>query len=327
MADFSLLDERLGPPPEESQEEIIEISEDQIDPRYTLLSYSSLLTLHECPRKFQLMKLGVGATDDPSTSVTFAYGHAVGAGAALYLVTRNLDAAIWEAFLAWDVDFEAVNEKQKKSFPYVVLALEIFAQSQEFDDMEVVSYEGMPALELSFKVTFPGELAEFSMRGFLDALLREQDTGQLFVFEHKTSSGNYVNPVGYKNSSQGVGYSVIVDKIAPEASSYEIKYSIYMTKLFRYEHFNFLKSKFQKAMWIRDIFHDISQIEYYVKMEGNYGHWPMRGESCVSFGRPCQYLDICELKTENLMKPCTASSIKDHVDAQFVFTVEEILNG
>ena len=51
-----------------------------IDPRIKQLSYSSLLTLHSCQRKFQLYKLNT-PTEQPEDipgSLTFAYGHCVG---------------------------------------------------------------------------------------------------------------------------------------------------------------------------------------------------------------------------------------------------------
>lgn len=59
-----------------------------IDPRIRNLSYSSLLTLHSCPREFQLYKLGADSEGliieedetDSDQSITFAYGHAVGNG-------------------------------------------------------------------------------------------------------------------------------------------------------------------------------------------------------------------------------------------------------
>jgi hypothetical protein len=89
----------------------------QIDPRLSRLSYSSNLTLHSCPRKFQLDKLQAEkAEQDESTSVTFAYGHAIGEGIQQLLIHRTeigleaaFNTALWKMFLAWDADILAEN--------------------------------------------------------------------------------------------------------------------------------------------------------------------------------------------------------------------------
>lgn len=54
--------------------------EGDIDYRIRQLSYSSLLTLHSCPRKFQLDRLRTTArsAEDLKSTITFAYGHVVG---------------------------------------------------------------------------------------------------------------------------------------------------------------------------------------------------------------------------------------------------------
>ena len=70
--------------------------EGSIDPRIRQLSYSSLLTLHSCPRKFQLSRLRSThkAEESEKSTVTFAFGHVVGAGLAELLEGKNLDSVI-----------------------------------------------------------------------------------------------------------------------------------------------------------------------------------------------------------------------------------------
>lgn len=54
--------------------------EGKIDYRVRQLSYSSMLTLHSCPRKFQLYRLRTThrAEETAKSTVTFAFGHIVG---------------------------------------------------------------------------------------------------------------------------------------------------------------------------------------------------------------------------------------------------------
>ena len=30
------------------------------------------------------------------------------------------------------------------------------------------------------------------------------------------------------------------------------------------------------------------------------GNWPMASQGCVAYGRPCEYMDMCQLPTESL---------------------------
>lgn len=48
-----------------------------------------------------------------------------------------------------------------------------------------------------------------------------------------------------------------------------------------------------------------------VKEEGNYGIWPMYGESCNSFGRDCEFMDVCHLQTNNVMQPLNEKHLLD----------------
>jgi len=332
MMDFSVLDDLLDSSPSTQKGDIplVEIDDDgtQVDPRLLFLSYSSLQTLHSCPRKFQLQKFKAKQKEDASTNITFAFGHAVGDGVAELLLTKDIDAAIWKAFQSWDVGFDAINEKQQKSLPFAILALEIFEhvmQEEEFRHLEVMHWHDIPAVELGFKINFPGSLGVYRFRGFADLIMRHALSGKLTVLENKTSSGSWVNHYSYKNSSQALGYSVVVDKLSPENSSYEVLYNIYMTKLKRFETFPFVKNKVQKAQWIESIFHDIAFIEYLIRSVGNYGHWPMRGESCTNFGRVCEFMDVCQLDTKRLISMPTVDDTVDTVEAQFTFDVEDLL--
>lgn len=58
------------------------LQEGEIDPRILNLSYSSLLSLHSCPRKLQLDRLGSvkESVESISETITFSYGQIVGLG-------------------------------------------------------------------------------------------------------------------------------------------------------------------------------------------------------------------------------------------------------
>lgn len=299
--------------------------EGSIDYRIRQLSYSSLLTLHSCPRKFQLYKLRTThkAAESLKTTITFAFGHVVGDGIQKVFQGLSEDEIIWDMFLGWHTELWNADEKACKSFPEAVLAIKklIALREQGFlADYEVVSFRGKPACELSFRISFPGG---FSYRGHVDAVLRNTETGKIVVLEVKTTGvAGSINPATYKNSAQAIGYSIVLDKIFPELSSYEVLYLVYHTKTRDYEPLPFTKNYLQRALWIRELLLDIDIIEMYEAT----GVYPMRGESCVSFGRDCEYLNTCSLSTAYLTKPCTPAD-EDTLGYEIELTLQDLLES
>lgn len=296
--------------------------EGSIDPRIRQLSYSSLLTLHSCPRKFQLSRLRSThkAEESEKSTVTFAFGHVVGEGLASLLEGKSIEDVIFQAFLGWHTDLAAEDEKLKKSFYSAITALQRFASMRDegfLDEYELVYQDGRPACELSFVVIFPDG---FRLRGFVDAVLKHKHTGAAIVLECKTTGSATVNPATYKNSAQAIGYSVVLDVLFPSLSSYEVLYLVYQTKTQEYTCIPFTKSYMQRALWIRELLLDIETIKMYEEAE----IYPQRGESCFSFFRECEYMQSCSLSTDYLTKPCTPAEI-DSTDYQINLTLEDLI--
>lgn len=274
-----------------------------IDPRILNLSYSGLLNLHSCPRQFQLHRLNAekDSTESAEASVTFAFGHLVGLGIQLHFEGVSEQEIIWRLFIQWAPDLFSENDKQKKSFWLGISAIQTFISLRAngfLSEWELVYHDGKPATELSFCINLPDG---FRYRGFVDGVLRNKITGKIMVLECKTSSIANLNPAQYKNSAQAVGYSVVLDDLFPELSSYEVLYLVYLTKAFKYEPLPFTKSYLQRALWIQELLLDVEMIKLYE----NSGVYPMHGESCYQFYRECEYLQTCTLSTDLLTSPLT----------------------
>lgn len=296
--------------------------EGKTDYRIRQLSYSSILTLHNCPRKFQLYRLRTThrAEEDIKSTVTFAFGHIVGEAIQLAFEGYTEEQIVWKMFQGWHTDLFAEDEKLNKSFWQAVIALRRFLalrNSGFLKEYELVYYNGKPACELSFAVNFPDG---FRLRGFVDAVLRHKVSGKVVVLECKTTGSATVNAATYKNSAQAIGYSIVLDTIFPEISSYEVLYLIYNTKSGEYVPIPFQKTYLQRALWIRELLLDIETIKMYEEAEV----YPMHGESCYAFFRECEYLNVCQLSTEYLTKPCTPEE-EDKTDYQVVLTLDDLL--
>lgn len=296
--------------------------EGKIDYRVRQLSYSSLLTLHSCPRKFQLYRLRstFRAEESIKSTVTFAFGHVVGTGIAEIFQGVPVDQVIWNMFLGWHTDLSSRDDKLDKSIYTAIFAIQRLVAMREagfLKEYELVYYQGKPATELSFAIDFPDG---FRLRGFVDAVLRHKTTGAVIVLECKTTGAVTLNPATYKNSSQAIGYSVVLDVIYPELSAYEVLYLVYQTKAKEYTPIPFEKSYLQRALWIQELLLDIETIKLYEEAEV----YPMRGESCFSFFRECEYFNTCQLSTKYLTKPCTENE-SDKTEYQIKLSLSDLL--
>lgn len=298
------------------------------DPRLKLMSYSSNLTLHKCPRKYQLYRLkATEDLEDPESALnqnlTFAFGHVVGEGIQDVLDGMEESKVIWKMFLGFHASLEDRNEKQHKSFYLAVAAIQRFISLRAngfLEDYELLTFNGKPAKELGFIINLPDG---FKFRGSVDAVLRHKHTGSILVLECKTSSSNTLNATEYKNSAQAIGYSVVLDVIAPEVSSYEVLYLVYLTKDMTYEQLRFTKTYLQRATWIQELLLDVETIKLYQST----GVYPMRGESCFDFYRNCEYLNQCTLSTSLITSPFNPQSIIDDKVYDIELTLEDIIQG
>ena len=298
--------------------------EGQTDYRIRQLSYSSITTLHSCPRKFQLYKLRTTYREEERAkqTITFAFGHVVGEALQLALTEgMTEDSIVFQMFLSWHTDLFAVDEKGRKSFWEAVIALKRFLSlraSGFLDDYELVMYQGKPACELSFCINFPDG---YRYRGYVDAVLRHRISGAVLVLECKTTGSATVNPATYKNSAQAIGYSIVLDSLFPDLSSYDVLYLVYKTKDQEYVTFPFTKTYLQRALWIRELMLDIEMIKMYEQA----GVYPMHGESCFSFFSECEYINSCTMSTEYLTKPATEKDL-DSVEYQVTLSLSDLLN-
>lgn len=310
-------------PSSKEAEELIYI--EGIDPRIKLLSHSSRSTLHKCPRKFQLYRLNATTQDadipvsNSYDQLTFDFGHAVGLGIQRVLQEWEMDKIILELYLNWNVDPTLRNAKQSKSMAEAILAVQQFqniVESGYLSEYELLGYvtdsgETKPAIELSFSIHLPGD---FYYRGYMDVVLRHKETGEVVVLELKTTSYREVNPAQYKNSGQGLGYSVVLDKIVPGLSSYTVLYLVYSTTKKEYIELPFEKSSLQRALWLNGLLIDCKHIELYEA----FAAYSLNGDFCYDFYRECEYLGLCTMSTERLVRPLTRK-ILDEIEKREVY--------
>lgn len=304
------------------------MSEPSMHPNLQLLSHSATTILHACPRKFQLHRLLYPYDDPLFTSVDLRFGTAVGNSIQKLFVTRDMQQALMTAFLSWEgYLWDDSGNKSNKEFIDVLVALDRFNNllETELRNYDVVVLDGEPASELGFVIEFPDG---FKYRGLLDLLLINKVTNELVVLECKTTKYRNVHEAQYKNSSQALAYALVTDAIANKLgvdikSSYRVMYPIYMTSAQDWELFYFKKTNTNRANWLRNSLNDIELIKHYAA--NNF--FPMYGESCYAFFKPCDFFETCDFSMEAFTKKAVVDHAADTVKYKFNFTVEDLIEA
>ena len=268
------------------------------------ISYSGLLSLHSCPRRFELTRLlpKVGNQDvDEDAAGHLDFGTVVGNGVQELLVSGSIERAHFRAFLDWKDNLESERgEKSAKTFWHALQAISKFTELLygPLSQYEMVYFQGKPAIELGFSIDCGNG---FRYRGKLDALLIHKTKREFLPIECKTTGSFVVDESMYGNSSQAIGYGVVIDAVAAEMeveyNSYDVAYPVYKTRKMEWDFFRFHKSNTTRALWLQSTLLDIHSIQQFADLD----YFPTRGESCFSYGRQCRYYGSCGLSNRYLI--------------------------
>lgn len=296
------------------------------------LSYSSLLTFHTCPRRFELNRLLPQQIDveyDEDGNGHLDFGTVVGNGVQEYLVSGNMDKALFRALLDWKDNLESERGmKSHKTFWHALHAIQKFVEivNGPLSQYGLAYFQSRPATELGFSIDCGDG---FSYRGKLDALLIHQTKREYLPLECKTTGWKYLDQAMYGNSSQALGYGIVIDRVAHESSvecaGYDVFYPVYMTSRQEWVPFRFPKDNTARALWLQDLLLDVGQIQQY----SDLGYFPKRGESCFSFGRQCKHYGVCHLSNEFLVgeKGTVPVRLDKKEEFPLKFTIEELVEA
>lgn len=266
-------------------------------------SHSTSERFLSCERKFSITKLQANTTilNDPVVrlegNIDFAFGRAVETGIQSALLKNSKTRIFFDMFCAWDIGLMVEHPKGiAKTFTDAVIAIDQFLwiQDQIMQGWEIAMFKGKPAIELSLLIDLENG---YYYVGHADIILYHPVLRRYRVLEIKTTGSKNVHPAMYKNSGQSTGYSVFLDEIARDVeltATFEVFYLVWPTALNSWRLYEFVKSRSNRADWLNTLMIDIQKIRAYREMN----FWPKRGSSCFEYGRPCQYLDTCDLTAD-----------------------------
>lgn len=292
---------------------------------WNVTSYSQLEEFHRCPRYFQLQKHGAAnqsITEEllREESVHFAFGHAVGAGAADFLHYRDVDKAKLTAMLAWSADFFAEIPKKKKNIWGALLAVDCLAASISdlLDEWEVlVLPNGQPAIEVSLSLHCGNDFKHYL---HLDIAMRNKRSGRIGVFDVKTHGFDRPEAAIYQNSSQTVSYSIVLQAaLQEEIHEYEVFYLTYSSTERQWDILPFTKNMVEQAEAVKDLLLTQQHIREYEELN----FYPKRGQSCFDYFRRCRYFGECDSTPAEGLS--TLDSATEAEQPDYVVSIESVV--
>lgn len=282
------------------------------------LSHSALDLLNTCERKFQLDRLLATTVGQQDYSTT-VFGRAYGAGMQTYLITQDINKAVFSLWLA----YEPALEDERRSIWICINALINAVPTIDtfLLDWESVSFNNKSTSEMSFRLEMDDK---FYYVGYIDVVMKNKYTKRLCIVEIKTTGLTLLDldPV-FANSGQAVGYSIVLDRIAGyEQAEYDVIYIICqlgsgngfspLTHIKVYP-----KTIEDRLNWFLTLGMDRNRLERMIEL--NY--FPKRGQSCLKYNRPCHHFGVCHL--HNLDRP--AEIEEDTIEYQFHYDLNEII--
>lgn len=292
------------------------LESEQQKKRKIRLSHSTLDLLHTCERKFQIERLLAGG-GEREESEHLSFGHCFGEGIAEYLVSQDKEAALYKAWLAYWPQVETDKKNQAEAINALNAAFGFL--DNILQEYEVVSFEGKPAVELSFRLDID---ETYYFVGYVDVVLRNRWTGKYCIFEVKTTGlAIYDLAPLYVNSGQALGYSVALDKIVgEEVASYDVIYFVaqlgkdYSPKI---HIIPFSKTLLDRLNWFLTLGLDVKHLREMAELNV----YPKRGSNCLQYNKPCRQYGTCGLHAFDTPAPI----VEDTVEYQFVYTMDELI--
>ncbi len=278
---------------------------------YLRVSYSSLNLLDSCARKFEFNKLFPRRARDYDTFAADV-GTALHKGYQTYLMTRDESKAVWAMMQAYPYEAEWNQEKDDRSLQAAVVTLEEMIVSEDMKEWEVAEIKKpdgivVPAIEVPFELRLKGitlpDGRGIAFTGFIDAFLRNLMADDLFrsmdIKTHRRTTRDAT--AKYKFDSQQVPYGIVLEHIQNRAiDQFEVMYLDTFVDLAepRVESYEYMKSPDDIQEWLLNTVMKCQRIQRFMEMK----YFPRTDGGCMSFFKPCFFLDICESRNNKMIE-------------------------
>lgn len=297
--------------------------------RPIVTSHSIDGTFESCPRKFEFMhvyqQMPEGGSTGFAAEVGTALHEAVQAWARLALFpdrdrkavnAKAIEVGLFELLRFWPWALEHVSLQEGKAgikqraLGEAILLYEQIISAEFWDSWELIMISDFGlSIEVPYRIvhasigTVPlptGHLGYFVTQGKIDFILRNRYTGEIRVFDLKTTiKDKRAHEAAFKWSGQGPGYALVLAQAQDwEWRKFGLSVSYVVAtfatadgaepadvNLYTYD---YSPQLIQEGVDLK--IERLERMKYYAE----HNNWPRRSHGCDSFGSPCAYMGICQ---------------------------------
>jgi len=295
------------------------------------LSHSGLASFNSCPKRFAFRKMVVNFQNDRGSSDAASVGTAMHEGIQEYMRTRNLAAALEAVALHHPIDLASNTNASQYGLEACVWTLEHVIHNSELPAYGLVNFirdgKEVPATEIAFMVEIEFPTLMFHLRGFVDLIVQNPQTGLFLPLDIKTTTerGAMNMEHKYKWDWQVTSYGIPLNILLQNSGDFE-------TGIFGV----IMSDREPRVIFSRHMRsqHDIDAYNYYLldncrRIEQYYRDnvFPRGPNACVSYGRVCDYHAQCAVEGLEAMQMLVNPSRKPgyvgrEVDPMFTIRME-----
>lgn len=269
---------------------------------YLRVSYSSLNLWQSCNRKFELTKLYPRRARDPDQFAADV-GKSLHRGYQDYLIHQDLDSALWQTMLSYPYREEFGQSNDYRSAEAALVTLEEMCAEGAMSEWELMTIrkpdgEVVPAVEVPFELRLNGitlpDGRGLAFTGFMDGAMRHLGHGAIRTLDIKTHRRAREDAwAKYKFDSQQVPYGICLEHIQGNpVEAFEVLYLDCYIDIAepRVHLYPIMKDSTDIQEWLVNTVLKAQQIQRAMEMD----YFPRTDGGCLSWNRPCWYLDVCE---------------------------------
>lgn len=277
------------------------------------LSHSTLETFKSCPRKFEFSKLYNNPKYEESTATRC--GTALHEGFQEYLISRNVESAIWKMMQSypWEHGISPMKDRSAESCYATLMEMINKFDVNRYELAYVQDADGnnIPCIELPFRINFKrfdsvaigglnGEASRYIPMyyvGYIDLIVYDKELQEFLVIDIKTTTDSSEDPSAkYEYSSQCVPYSLMLNQILGlPVGSLRVGYFVanISTTDPKARLYTYFKTEDDLSDWAYEMEFNLTSLREYINcsMFPRYG-----GYSCVAYKHKCKYFDLCKLR-------------------------------
>lgn len=294
------------------------------------LSHSGLSTFASCPKLFAFRKILVNFESDYGDGDAAAVGTAIHEGLQNYMVHRDLGMAIEALALKHPMELKGGSDASAYSLEAAVHTLERAIIESDLASYELAYFKlpdgtDVPAVEIAFLVEIELGPLMFHVRGFIDLVLRNMMTGRYMPVDIKTTTLNQMHTLAakyqwdYQLTSYGIPLNALLGNTGDfDAAIFGVILSDREPKFPFHPYKRTQRDVEEYQYYLLDKCHQI--VHYYEQKR-----FPRHPNSCIKFGRVCNYHTVCGANSMEEMQLLVNPSLKtgDRKERPFnpVFTV------